>query len=162
MNQSSTPTRRPLVAGAALAVTAVLLAACGASSPSPTQGASQEPSAPASVPASVAESVPASVVEPAARCAETPEATPATSVEIAQFSFGDDITVDAGSAVAFGNEDTVGHTVTEGTDGQAAQDACVNKGLSGGGIVVVTFTEVGDYQITCRIHRTMQMVVHVQ
>jgi plastocyanin len=141
---------------ASAATLVLVLAACGGASPS----ASEEPAQ--SQPASVAESVAASVAEPISRCGATPEATAATAVQVASFTFGDDVTISAGSAVSFTNSDTAGHTVTEGTEGQTADDACVNETIGRNETTVVTFVAAGDYQITCRVHASMNMVVHVQ
>ncbi len=157
-----TPTRRSLTTGATLATLALVLAACGASSPDLFGSPSEEPSAPASVAESVAASVAASVAEPLVRCGVTPDAPSAAAVDVADFSFGGDITLDAGTAATFTNQDGAGHTVTEGTDGESAEDACVNATIGGGQSVVVTFVDPGDYQITCRFHASMNMVVHVQ
>ncbi|MEO7332777.1 MAG: plastocyanin/azurin family copper-binding protein [Gemmatimonadales bacterium] len=139
------PPNRRLRTGVAAAALALALSACGASSASPT--ASHAPSA----------SQPA-----AARCAVTPDATASATVQIAGRAFGGEATVAAGEAVIFSNEDGLGHTVTEGTAGAAADAACVDLPLGGGQSLIVTFNSPGDYQITCRIHRTMQTVVHVQ
>lgn len=134
--------RAPLLAVAAASM--LLLGACTAASSSPA-GQSSAPSDGA-----------------AARCEVTPGATAAATNSIASFAFGDEVTVNAGQAVAFANGDGVGHTITEGTGGTAAADACVDQPVAAGATVTVTFNEAGDFQITCKIHRTMQTVVHVQ
>jgi plastocyanin len=133
--------RAPLLAVAAASL--LLLGACNATSFSPG-GQSSAPSG------------------GAARCEVTPDATAAATNSIASFAFGDDVTVNAGQAVAFANGDGVGHTVTEGTGGTAAANACVDQPVAAGATVTVTFNEAGDFQITCKIHHTMQTVVHVQ
>ena len=68
------------------------------------------------------------------------------------------LTIPAGTTVTF--TDTTGHTVTEGSDGQAVDDPIVDE--SGGADVVVTFDEAGSYNITCKIHPSMQMTVIVE
>jgi plastocyanin len=134
--------RAPLLA--VMAGTAVLLAACGGASPTPA--------------ASVAASEPAS----AAGCAVQADADPAATMTISGSAFGDEITIAAGEAVEFTNEDSVGHTVTQGTAGVADDDACVDESIAGGATVVVRFDEPGDYEITCRIHSSMQTAIHVE
>jgi plastocyanin len=134
--------RAPLLA--VMAGTALLLAACGGASPTPA--------------ASVGASEPAS----AAGCAVQADADPAATMTISGSSFGDEITIAAGEAVEFTNEDSVGHTVTQGTGGVADDDACVDESIAGGASVVVRFDEPGDYQITCKIHASMQTAIHVE
>lgn len=131
----------PLLAAAASTV--LLLAACSAATPTPA--ASTEASEPA-----------------AARCAVQADADPAATVTISGTAFGDEVTIAAGEAVEFTNEDSFGHTVTEGTGGVANADACVNEPIAAGATVVVTFSDPGDYQITCTIHASMQTAVHVE
>jgi plastocyanin len=133
--------RAPLVA--AMAGTVLLLAACSAATPTPA--ASTEASEPA-----------------AARCAVQADADPAATMAISGNAFGDEITIAAGEAVQFTNEDSLGHTVTEGTGGVAGADACVDEPIAAGTSVVVSFTEPGDYQITCTIHASMQTAIHVE
>ena len=129
-----------------LATLAVALAACGGADPSASASGSESASGSAS----------------AARCAFTPDGSPSATVQIASFAFGDDVTVTAGQAVVFTNQDGAGHTITEGTGGQPADGACVDESISGGRSVIVTFTVPGDFQITCKIHPSMQAAVHVE
>ncbi|HKZ91265.1 MAG TPA: plastocyanin/azurin family copper-binding protein [Candidatus Limnocylindrales bacterium] len=71
------------------------------------------------------------------------------------------MTIRAGETVAFTNQDSVVHTITEGTLSKAARNACVDQRIVAGGTWKVTFNEPGDYQITCTLH-PMQTAVHVQ
>jgi plastocyanin len=143
---STRPFLPPTVFGASLVGLALALAACS-SSPSPSAaGASQA----------------AGGSQAAARCETTPDASPAATDTISGTSFGAEITIQAGQAVAFKNNDGFGHTITEGTDGTAAAGACVDSQIGAGGTVVVTFNVAGDYDITCKIHSTMHNVIHVQ
>jgi len=135
---------RPMIV-VGLATLAVALAACGGADPSASASGSESASGSAS----------------AARCAFTPDGSPSATVQIANFAFGDDVTVSAGQAVAFTNQDGAGHTITEGTGGQPADGACVDESIGGGRSVIVTFTVPGDFQITCKIHPSMQAAVHV-
>ena len=68
------------------------------------------------------------------------------------------LTISAGTTVTFTG--TAGHTVTEGSDGVAVDDPIVDQ--AGGADVDVTFDEPGTYQITCKIHPTMNMTITVE
>jgi plastocyanin len=68
------------------------------------------------------------------------------------------LTVQAGTTVTF--TDTSGHTVTEGTDGQPVDDPIVDE--QGGSDIDVTFDEPGTYNITCKIHPSMNMTITVE
>ena len=137
---STRPTIRPTLLAASVAGLVLALAACGGASPAPSAGGSQG----------------------AARCEVTPDASPAATDTISGTSFGAEITIQAGQVVAFKNNDGFGHTVTEGTGGTAAANACVDTSIAAGGTVVVTFNTAGDYDVTCKIHSSMHNVIHVQ
>ena len=100
----------------------------------------------------------------AVRCAETPTAKPSATVQWNIPVVGGDPTIKAGQAVAF---ITTGPspTVTEGTNGQPAANACIDKTIGSDATtmkVVVTFYQPGDYNITCRkIPQDMHTVVYV-
>lgn len=68
------------------------------------------------------------------------------------------LTISAGTTVTF--TDTSGHTVTEGSDGVADDDPIVDQ--AGGADIDVTFDEPGTYNITCKIHSSMNMTVTVE
>ena len=68
------------------------------------------------------------------------------------------LTIQAGTTVTF--TDTSGHTVTEGTDGQPVDDPIVDE--QGGSDIDVTFDEPGTYDITCKIHPSMNMTITVE
>ena len=68
------------------------------------------------------------------------------------------LTIPAGTTVTFTG--TSGHTVTEGSDGQAVADPIVDE--SGGADIVVTFDEAGTFDITCKIHPNMNMTITVE
>jgi len=74
-----------------------------------------------------------------------------------QFSPGT-LTISAGTSVTF--TDTGGHTVTEGSNGDAVEDPIVDE--TGGSDIVVTFEEAGTYQITCKVHPNMNMTITVE
>ncbi len=68
------------------------------------------------------------------------------------------LTIAAGTTVTF--TDTANHTVTEGTDGLAAEDPIVDE--TGGADIEVTFDEPGTYNITCKVHPAMNMTITVE
>ncbi|MDP9467727.1 MAG: plastocyanin/azurin family copper-binding protein [Chloroflexota bacterium] len=73
-----------------------------------------------------------------------------------------EITVAVGD-VTFVNEDGVPHHVAEGENGaEAANGRITATRIEGGASAAVSFDEPGDYQITCLIHGSMNMVVHVE
>ena len=78
------------------------------------------------------------------------------------YHFGAPVTIKAGQAVLFTNGNNAPHTITEGSNGQAATNACVDVGISQNAKVTVTFYLPGDYQITCRPHPPMNTAVHVK
>jgi plastocyanin len=69
-----------------------------------------------------------------------------------------ELTIAPGTTVTFTN--TSGHTVTEGSNGEAVADPIVDE--QGGADVTVTFEEPGTYQITCKIHPSMNMTITVE
>ncbi len=128
------------------------LAGCGgAASPSAVPSAPPSPSASqpsASQPAASAEpSAPASA---ALACASSSNA-PAVTVTIKGFAYSPStVTIKAGQAVTFQDEDGVPHTVTM-LDG-----ACDSGTISGGGgSATLVFSAPGTYRYHCRIHPTM-------
>ena len=139
---------RPTILGASLGALVLALAACSSSSPAASVGGGASQGGTAS--------------QGAARCEVTAGATAAATNTITSSNFGDAVTISAGEAVTFTNNDSFGHTVTEGTGGQAASGACVDEPIAAGASVTVTFNTAGDYDITCTIHSSMQTVVHVQ
>jgi len=128
-----------------------MLAACGGQSATPS---ASEPSATQSAAAS----------EPAAS-----ESQPAASesaevrVRIRNSSYDPtELTIPAGTEVTFLNADGFTHTVTEGTDGQPVDDPIVDEDIDQNGSVSVTFDEPGTYNITCKIHSSMNLTITVE
>src|SRR6476660_2771117 len=72
------------------------------------------------------------------------------------------LTVKAGTTVTFKNNDSVDHTVTNGKDGKPDDNAAFDKSLSTGQSVDVTFDKAGTFNVTCKIHSSMNMTVTVQ
>jgi plastocyanin len=84
-------------------------------------------------------------------------------VELTGFAFSPaELTVAAGTTVTFVNSDGTAHTVTEGTDGTAADGARFDEQIADGGEVMLTFDEPGTYQVTCTLHPTMNMTIVVE
>jgi plastocyanin len=130
-----------------------------AAQPSPSavaSGGSVEPGASPSAAASA-------VASASAQTQPSPAASgAATTVEIANLTFGPDLTVAAGTNVTFTNKDTVPHTATEGSNGVAAPTARFNLQLPLGASESYTFVDAGTYKVTCTIHLTMNMTITVQ
>jgi plastocyanin len=72
------------------------------------------------------------------------------------------LTVKAGATVTFQNKDTVDHTVTNGKDGTPVANPAFDKSLPAGQSVDITFGTAGTFNVTCKIHSTMNMTVTVQ
>ena len=86
-----------------------------------------------------------------------------TTVTMADFAFStDEVTVAVGEGITYRNNDNAPHTVTEGSDGVAADDPAVNERLDAGDEVEVSFDEAGTYEITCLLHPQMNMTVIVE
>jgi plastocyanin len=138
-----------LIAGLALA-----LAACGGTAPSP---AASEPAEEPSEPSQVASAAPSEAAEPSEAAGE--EAT----VRLSQFAFDpEELTIAVGTEVSFVNADAAAHTVTEGTDGVAADDPIIDEELTQNAATSFTFDEAGTYEITCLFHPSMNMTIVVE
>lgn len=152
--------RRPSLSAvpAVLGVLAIVLAACSQAGESPSAEASDGPSAAASVPeASQAEASEAASAAPS----EAEAATERVRLTTSQFD-PTELTIAAGTEVLFLNASGFDHTVTEGTGGQPVDDPIVDEEIAANGTVQVTFDEPGTYEITCRIHPTMQLTITVE
>ncbi len=136
---------------AALAGLTVVLAACGGGTASPAAAESAAPEASEAQPAAT---------QPAA---ESEEPAAESEVRMDSSSFEPrELTIAVGTEVAFLNADGYDHTVTEGTGGQAVDDPIVDEEIEANGTVRVTFDEPGTYEITCRLHPSMQMTITVE
>ena len=101
--------------------------------------------------------------EPPASAPASGPGTGGGSVTMSGLAFGvDEITVPVGS-LTFVNEDGVPHVLAEGEDGKEVASPRVQKvSINGGSQGGMAFTAAGDYHITCTVHPTMNMEVHVQ
>jgi len=150
----STPGSRHLPGATWVAIAVLALAACSPSA----SGSSPTESAAASLAVPPAESAAASTTASPSEAAVGGD----TTVTISGNSFGGDFTISAGSTVTFVNNDSVGHTVTNGENGVAAADALFDEPLADGGTFEFTFDTPGVYQVTCKIHSTMNLTITVQ
>ena len=129
----------------------LVLAACGGTASSATTEPSQAESAAPS--------------EPVSATAEPSEAAGGgeETVRLTQFAFDpEELTISAGTTVNFVNADTAAHTVTEGTEGTAVEDPIIDEELERSGSTSFTFDEPGTYNITCRLHPSMQLTITVE
>ena len=138
---------------------ALVLTACGGG-----DGAASADDASEAPAASAAASV---AMSEAAEPSEAPEASEAAAeevrVQLDGFAFDtEELTIAAGTEVSFLNADSAPHTVTEGTDGQAADSPIINEDLAPNQGASFTFDEPGTYQITCLLHPSMNMTVIVE
>ena len=99
--------------------------------------------------------------EPAAEESEAAAGEETVRIDGSQFD-PSELTIAVGTEVSFVNADSFAHTVTEGTDGTAVDDPIVDEEIAQNGTVSVTFDEPGTYEITCRIHPSMQMTITVE
>jgi plastocyanin len=86
-----------------------------------------------------------------------------TSVTMSGLAFKvAEITIPVGN-LTFINQDAVTHVIAEGENGVEVADPRVQKvSINGGSQGDLVFTAAGDYHITCLVHPTMNMEVHVQ
>jgi plastocyanin len=85
-----------------------------------------------------------------------PEETPVgATITIVGLSFGDPVTLQAGSTLVVRNDDTLPHTFT-------ATDGSFDSGnLDPGAQFTHVFTEAGEYPFLCSVHPTMTGTVTV-
>lgn len=134
-----------------LAGMAFVLAACGA-----TPG--DEPSTAAS-----ATDAPSATQAASSSAAPSEQGTAEETVRLEGFAFDtDELTIAAGTSVRFVNADGAAHTVTEGSDGVAADSPVIDEELAPNAATSFVFDEPGTYQITCLIHPSMNMTVVVE
>jgi plastocyanin len=74
----------------------------------------------------------------------------------------EELMITVGTRVTFVNVAPFEHTVTEGTGGRAVEDPFIDEEVAVDGSTDYTFDEPGVYEITCRIHPSMQLTVTVE
>ena len=142
--------------GAAALTVLLTFALVACSSPASSPAGTDEPTA-TTEPSETAEAT----VEETAEESEEAAAEERVRIDGSVFEPAE-LTIAAGTEVTFLNADGFGHTVTEGTGGQAVEDPIVDEEIAQNGSVSVTFDEPGTYDITCRIHPSMQMTIVVE
>jgi len=142
------------------AILAVLVAACSGTAASPTATPSVAPTLTSTPSQADATASPSDADSPAASASAAAEQV---TVEMDGSDFlPDELTIAVGTEVAFVNVSDFEHTVTEGSGGRAVEDPFVDEQVAGGDRAVVTFDEVGTFEITCRIHPTMELTITVE
>jgi plastocyanin len=141
---------RPRATLAALAAVVLALAACSTTSEPPGSQAAASQAAASEAAASEGPSAAASEAG-------------GTTVTLSGLAFSvAEITVPVGK-VTFVNEDSVPHSLAEGENGVEVASPRVQKVLINGGTQGdMDFSVAGDYHITCLIHPTMNMEIHVE
>lgn len=94
------------------------------------------------------------------QASDTTEASPAgesaeATITIADFSFGDPLTVSAGTEVTVENDDSATHTWT-------SVDGLFDERLDSGASTSFTFDEAGTFEFRCSIHPSMTGSVTVE
>jgi plastocyanin len=145
-----------------LACLTIALAACGGASTDATDTATDSAAPPTSSPSVTADATESA--EPTESEAATDDASSGTEVVLGDMSYSPgELTVAAGTTVTFTNPSSFPHTITHGTGGRPADDAAFDEAISpDGGTVEITFDEPGTYDITCKLHPSMQMRVVVE
>jgi plastocyanin len=144
---------------ALIGILALVLAACASPAAAPS---ATEPPTPSATEAATPSASPSAEESESAEPSE--EAT-AEEVRVRLESSNFDpseLTIAAGTTVLFLNADSYTHTVTEGTGGQAVDDPIVDREIAENRSVRVTFDEPGTYDITCKIHPSMQLTITVE
>jgi plastocyanin len=135
---------------------AIGLTACADTADSPPASASAE-----ATPSVTATETPDATGSPSAEATAEATAEEEVAIEGSRYEPGE-LTIALGTEVIFENLDAFAHSVTEGTDGQAVDDAFVDEEIGAGETLRVTFDEPGTFEITCIFHPTMQMTIIVE
>jgi plastocyanin len=144
---------------ALIGILALVLAACA--SPAAAPSATEPPTPSATEPPTPSASPSAEESESAEPSEEATAEEVRVRLESSNFD-PSELTITAGTTVLFLNADSYTHTVTEGTGGQAVDDPIVDREIAENRSVRVTFDEPGTYDITCKIHPSMQLTVTVE
>jgi plastocyanin len=144
---------------ALIGILALVLAACA--SPAAAPSATEPPTPSATEPPTPSASPSAEESESAEPSEEATAEEVRVRLESSNFD-PSELTITAGTTVLFLNADSYTHTVTEGTGGQAVDDPIVDREIAENRSVRVTFDEPGTYDITCKIHPSMQLTITVE
>ena len=86
-----------------------------------------------------------------------------TVVKLSGFQFQPaTLTITAGTKVTFQNMDGTEHTVTNGKDGTPDANPLFDMPVASGASVDFTFTTAGTFNVTCKIHHSMNLTITVQ
>jgi plastocyanin len=151
---------RHATAFAVLPILALVLAACGQGA-APSSAAATARATPSASSGASASDEPSATDAPSAS-AQPSDDTAEVRVRLDGFAFDpEELTIAAGTKVTFLNADSATHTVTEGTDGVAADGAFMNDELAANQATSQTFDEPGTYRITCLLHPSMNLTIVV-
>jgi plastocyanin len=144
------------------AVLALVLGACaGGGDPSSADPAPSDAASEAAAPSEAAE--PSEAGAPSDDAEPSEAAGEEVRVMLESFVFDPtELTISVGTEVTFLNADPAAHTVTHGTDGEAADDPIIDDELAGNQATSFTFDEPGTYELTCRLHPSMNMTITVE
>lgn len=161
MRHPTTFHRRPAMI-ALCTLLAAALAGCGSTisgeTREPVRSASHD--AHSSSPASVA---PTGSGDSAVPPADAVRLADGDEIILAALAFSETaVVVPLGATLTFVNDDSVGHTVTEGERGFAVDDPRFDEPLPTGASIEVTFDEAGRYDVTCKPHPVMNLTVFVE
>ncbi len=161
MRHPTTIHRRPMTV-ALCALLAAALAGCGSTS----SGETREPVRSASHdahPTSPSSEVPSGSSDAAAPPADAVRMADGDEIVLAALAFSETaVVVPLGATLTFVNDDSVGHTVTEGERGFSVDDPRFDEPLPIGASIEVTFDEAGRYDVTCKPHPVMNLTVFVE
>lgn len=157
------PTASPITALLAAASLTLAVSACGGTPTATTQG-TPAPTSDASEAATMAATESPAPTDSATPSAEPTEAAAdGAEVTVGMSSFSPtELTIAAGTEVTFVNNSGLPHTITHGTGGRAADDAAFDRPIDDGATVTLTFDEPGTFDVTCKLHPTMQMTITVE
>jgi plastocyanin len=153
------PTSTLLVVVATLAL---VLAACGAA-PEATPTEAEQPT-PEATPDATPDATPSPEDDETDAAEPTDDGSDdGVEVNVGAMSFAPaQLTVPAGTEVTFNNTSQLPHTITHGTNGRAVDDPAFDRNIGEMASVTIAFDEPGTYEVTCKIHPSMNMTIVVE
>jgi plastocyanin len=145
-----------------LATLALVLAACGAAAEAtPTEAEQPTPEA---TPESTPDATPSPEEDETDAAEPTDDGSgDGVEVNVGAMSFAPtQLTIPAGTEVTFNNTSQLPHTITHGTNGRAVDDAAFDRNIGEMASVTIAFDEPGTYEVTCKIHPSMNMTIVVE